>query len=77
MTKLTIWAKDADYGLSWGATKTEENIDLSRHDYIEIEELDLAISDEEIYKLLEADKETRKEVKRAKLIAQLEALDNE
>jgi len=77
MTTLTIWAKDADYGLCWGATKTEENIDLPRHGYIEIEEFDLEISEEEIYKLLEVDKEARKEVKRAKLTAQLEALDNE
>ena len=75
--KITIWVYDTGFGLGFKGTVTDQNLDMTKHGYLEIEELDLAISEQECFKLLEADAEERKDIRRAKLIAQLEALDNE
>lgn len=77
MTTLTIWARDAGYGIAWTATRADEGLDMTHHGYSIMEELETVTTDEEARRVVSGNAEEIKELKRAKLIAQLEALDNE
>ena len=75
--KVTIWAYDTGFGLGVSASVTDQNLDMTKHGYILLQDVDIEASEEEVTKLVSENAEAKKSVKRAKLVAELEALDNE
>jgi len=75
--KLDIWVHDSGFGLAYTATQSNHNLDMTKHNYVFLQEVEVEATEEEAYKIVEGIAESIKEAKRAKLIAELEALDNE
>jgi len=77
MTYLTIWAHDTGFGIGWTATQTNQNLDMTKHGYVLIEYIEIKASEEDALDLINLSTEEVKAKTRAKLVAELEALDNE
>ena len=77
MTKLTVWIRDNGFGISWTATKTDDNCDMTTHGWVACEETEIETSETQALELVNLSSEEIKAAKRAKLVAELEALDNE
>jgi len=77
MTKLTVWAHKTPFGISWASTGADDATDLTKHGWVYVEDVEIKASTEEALELINRNAEEIKEQKRAKLLKELEALDNE